>query len=176
MGLNFKIVPFSTVVDLRRRMVPPLSERCVGNIIWFSSTHIDKKEMELPDLVCKIKQGLSEFCDVYPQEFAGKEKDNLLFISENLQHVNDSYSDDQTMLTFSSWCGFPIYEVDFGWGKPTWVTTFGCSLRNVIFMMDTRDGNGIEAFVNMEESDMARFENDAELLKYASLNPSNAWT
>jgi shikimate O-hydroxycinnamoyltransferase len=176
MGLNFKIVPFSTVVDLRRRMVPPLSERCVGNIIWFSATHIDKKEMELPDLVCKIKQGLSEFCDVYPKEFAGKEKENLSFISESLQHVNDSYSDDQTMLTFSSWCGFPIYEVDFGWGKPTWVTTFGCSLRNVIFMMDTRDGNGIEAFVNMEESDMARFENDAELLKYASLNPSNAWT
>ncbi|MCI48144.1 vinorine synthase-like, partial [Trifolium medium] len=35
------------------------------------------------------------------------------------------------------------------------------------------DGNGIEAFVNMEESDMARFENDDELLKYASLNPSN---
>ncbi|XP_045821366.1 stemmadenine O-acetyltransferase-like [Trifolium pratense] len=173
MGLNFKTAPFSTVVDLRRRMVPPLSESYVGNIIWFSSTHIDKKEMELPDLVCKIKHGLYEFCDVYPKKFAGKEKDDLSFISGCLEHVNDSYSDDQTMFTFSSWCGFPIYEVDFGWGKPTWVTTFGSSLRNLIFMMDTRDGVGIEAYVNMEESDMARFENDVELLKYASLNPSN---
>ncbi|PNY09304.1 vinorine synthase-like protein [Trifolium pratense] len=71
-----------------------------------------------------------------------------------------------------SWRGFPIYEVDFGWGKPTWVTTCGSSLRNLIFMMYTRDGFEIEAYVNMEESDMARFENDAELLKYASLNPS----
>jgi len=73
---------------------------------------------------------------------------------------------------FSSWCWFPIYETNFGWGKPTWVTTFGCSHRNIIFLMDTRDGKGIEAYVNMEESNMARFEQDVELLQYASLNPS----
>ena len=27
--------------------------------------------------------------------------------------------------TFSSLCKFPIYETDFGWGKPAWVTVPG---------------------------------------------------
>jgi shikimate O-hydroxycinnamoyltransferase len=62
-----------------------------------------------------------------------------------------------------------MYEADFGWGKPTWVTTFGCSSRKVILLMDTRDGDGIEAVLNMEENDMAKFEYDVELLQNASL-------
>jgi len=39
--------------------------------------------------------------------------------------------------------------------------------------MDTRDGEGIEAIVNMEENYMTKFEHEVELLRHASLNPSN---
>jgi hypothetical protein len=40
MGLDFKTALFTMSVDLRKRMVPPLSEKCVGNIIWFSSIYV----------------------------------------------------------------------------------------------------------------------------------------
>jgi hypothetical protein len=60
MGLNFQTASFCMIVDLRRSMVPPLPEKSVGNILWFSSMMTNKKEMELEDLVCKIKEGLSE--------------------------------------------------------------------------------------------------------------------
>ncbi|WJX47043.1 shikimate O-hydroxycinnamoyltransferase [Trifolium repens] len=50
MGLDFKTALFSMAVDLRKRMVPPLSEKCVGNIVWFLSMFADKEEMELEDL------------------------------------------------------------------------------------------------------------------------------
>ncbi|KAK2437986.1 stemmadenine O-acetyltransferase [Trifolium repens] len=135
MGLDFKTALFSMAVDLRKRMVPPLSEKCVGNIVWFLSMFADKEEMELEDLVCKIKEGLSECCDVYLKMFGWKEKEDFSILSESLKQITG-----KNLFSFSSWCKFPMYEADFGWGKPTWVvTTFGCSLRNVIFLMDTRD-------------------------------------
>ncbi|KAK7246931.1 hypothetical protein RIF29_41802 [Crotalaria pallida] len=67
---------------------------------------------------------------------------------------------------------YSMYEADFGWGKPIWVTTSDCPMKNTIVFMDTRDGNGIEALVNLEEKDMALLERDVELLQYASLSPS----
>ncbi|KHN46039.1 BAHD acyltransferase [Glycine soja] len=82
---------------------------------------------------------------------------------------DDEESQIVTMFCCASWCRFPMYEADFGWGKPVWFTT---SESNSIVLMDTRDGGGIEALVNMEEQDMIRFERDVELLQYASLNPA----
>ncbi|RHN57285.1 putative deacetylvindoline O-acetyltransferase [Medicago truncatula] len=66
-----------------------------------------------------------------------------------------------------------MYEADFGWGKPIWITTTGCSSKNIIFLMDTIDGDGIEALVNMKDNYMAKFEHDFELFEYTSLDPNN---
>jgi shikimate O-hydroxycinnamoyltransferase len=158
-------------VDLRKRMIPPLSEKCVGNLVWF----LFVMNPELHDLVFKIRKGLCEFREVYPKKFGGKEKD-LSFIFECLKQVTTSFSesnyDDQSLILYASWCKFPMYEADFGWGKPIWVTTSTCPVKNAIVLMDTRDGDGIEAIVNMKENDMIMFEHNVELLQYASLNPS----
>jgi len=168
--LNFKTTSLRMAVDLRRRMVPPLSDKCVGNIVWF----LFVINPELHDLVYKIRQGLCEFCEVYPKKFGGKEKD-LPFIFECLKQVTTPVSEsdyNQSLIVSASWCKFPMYEADFGWGKPIWVTTSTCPVKNAIVLMDTRNGDGIEAIVNMKESDMVRFEREVELLQYASLNPS----
>ncbi|XP_031270307.1 stemmadenine O-acetyltransferase-like [Pistacia vera] len=70
-----------------------------------------------------------------------------------------------------SWCWIPVYQVDFGWGRPEWVTTTSNGMKNSILLMDTRDGLGIEALVTLEEQDMAVFERDDELLSFATVNP-----
>jgi len=168
--LNFKTTSLRMAVDLRRRMVPPLSDKCVGNIVWF----LFVINPELHELVYKIREGLHEFCEVYPKKFGGKEKD-LPFIFECLKQVTTPVSEsdyNQSLILYASWCKFPMYEADFGWGKPIWVTTSTCPVKNAIVLMDTRNGDGIEAIVNMKESDMVRFEREVELLQYASLNPS----
>ncbi|XP_068322225.1 hydroxycinnamoyltransferase-like isoform X1 [Pyrus communis] len=59
---------------------------------------------------------------------------------------------------------FPFYEPDFGWGKPPWVTS-GTEFKNLILLMDTRDGDGIEVSLNLKEEDMAIFESTKELLE-----------
>ncbi|XP_004511244.1 epi-neemfruitin B synthase L1AT-like [Cicer arietinum] len=173
MGLNLKTVPFSIAVDLRKRMIPPLSEKSVGNLIWFLTTFPDKEEMEVKDLVCKIKEGLSEFCNVCPKLFGGRDEDSLSSIHEFLKKITEPKTKKGTVINFTSWCNFPIYEADFGWGKPTWVTTYRCSWKNLIILMDTSDRNGVVANVNLEENVMAKFEHEVELLQLASLNPTN---
>ncbi|XP_057416026.1 stemmadenine O-acetyltransferase-like [Lotus japonicus] len=180
LGLNSKTTSFLIPVNLRRRMVPLLPDKCVGNMVWWYLVFnpvVDEREMELHELVSKIKEGLCEFCDVYPKKFGGSDKD-LPFISECLKQATSSpepcesdHEENQSMFIFTSWCRFPMYEVDFGWGKPIWVTTSECPAKNSIILMDTRDGDGIEAIVNMEEKDMTLFEHNVELLQYASLNP-----
>ncbi|XP_058752927.1 stemmadenine O-acetyltransferase-like [Vicia villosa] len=166
MGLNLKTSSFQMAVDLRKRMIPPLSEKCVGNIVWMSSMIADKEEMELKDVVCKIKQGLSEFCDIYPKLFGGN---NFSLLSEFMNKIIDLKSKKKDGIGFSSWCNFAVYEVDFGWGKPTWVTTCGCPWKNFVILMDRKDGNGIDAIVSLEENHMTKFEHEyVELLRYAS--------
>ena len=70
----------------------------------------------------------------------------------------------------SSWCRFPMYDVDFGWGKPVWVCVPNIRVKNLVLMMDTRDGHGIEVLVSLVEEEMERFEENQELLEFASLD------
>ncbi|KAK7399971.1 hypothetical protein VNO78_11169 [Psophocarpus tetragonolobus] len=168
LGLDFKRTSFRTAVNLRKRTVPPLPENSVGNLVWFLFL-LNPSQTELHDLVLKMKQALTEFCDTYGRQFGGKEKDTC-FITECLKQAG-SDEESGSLFCCSSWCRFGMYEADFGWGKPVWLTTTQCPVKNSIVLMDTRDGGGIEALVNMEEQDMAKFERDLHLLHYASLNP-----
>lgn len=72
------------------------------------------------------------------------------------------------LCNFTSWCRFPIYDVDFGWGRPTWVCSSNRPHKNVIVLMSTKGGEGIEAWFNMLEEEMAMFEQDTEFLSYVS--------
>ena len=76
---------------------------------------------------------------------------------------------------FSSWCNFGFYEADFGWGTPIWVSSIGSSgsmFMNLVILPDTRFGDRIEAWVTLDEQDMARLEFNPELLTFAYLDPS----
>lgn len=118
-----------------------------------------------------MKESLTSFCKRYAEKFIGEEWPKL--IMECMKETKQLFhGDDLAVYRYSSWCRFPIYEADFGWGKPIWVTIGGCELKNSIIMMDTRSGDGIEAIVNLEKEDMDVFEKDLELLQFASLNPS----
>ncbi|CAB4264178.1 unnamed protein product [Prunus armeniaca] len=73
-----------------------------------------------------------------------------------------------TLLNFSSYCRFPLYDSDFGWGRPTWVGSPALTYKNLVLFMDTKEGGGIEAYVSLEGEVMAKFECDSELLSYVA--------
>jgi hypothetical protein len=69
---------------------------------------------------------------------------------------------------FTSWCRFPLYEADFGFGEPTWVCSPSMPFKNLVVLMSTRDGHGIEAIVNILEEDAVVFDSNEELLPFVS--------
>ncbi|KAL3620091.1 hypothetical protein CASFOL_035003 [Castilleja foliolosa] len=54
------------------------------------------------------------------------------------------------VLMLTSWCRFPVYEADFGWGKPIWFCLAEMA-NNSAVLVDSRCGEKIEVWVNMKK-------------------------
>jgi shikimate O-hydroxycinnamoyltransferase len=69
-----------------------------------------------------------------------------------------------TDLSVVSWLGMPVYDADFGWGKPL-VMHRAVQLRaGVVYLMDD-DGGSVRILMSMEPQIL----NDLEHLLYANL-------
>ncbi|XP_048440774.1 acyltransferase Pun1-like [Pyrus x bretschneideri] len=160
-------------VNLRTRMVPPVPQNSVGCMVWiYTVSTAEDSVIELHDLVAQLKQNMTRFCDSYAQKFRGKDQWPVIF-QECLQESMVEFSrPNLVMYKCTSWCRFPMYEVDFGWGKPIWITVPSCTTKDCFILLDTKNGEGIEAYVNLEKQQLDVFERDEELLAFASLNPS----
>ncbi|XP_060671289.1 BAHD acyltransferase At5g47980 [Ziziphus jujuba] len=155
-------------INLRKQMVPPLSENFLGNLTDYFAVKTEGSEIDLKGLVAMLRKGMEGF-----KEDHGKGKFDWERRKEKLEVFGKLPKDDGIdNYNFSSWCRFPFYEADFGWGKPIWVSIAGMVFKNIIFLLDTKDGDGIEAWFIFEENYMALFESNKELLAFASLNPS----
>lgn len=153
-------------VNLRNRMNPPLPPHSFGNIWWFATAIVPTDgEQDFPSLVGKIRNSIEEIDSDYIKTLQDAEKS----MREKMKMAQMVYSGEVEMLSFTSWCNFALYQADFGWGKPMWVCSPGRPYKNVVLLVNTSDGEGVEAWVNLEENDMAIFETDSQLLSFASL-------
>ncbi|KAI3842051.1 hypothetical protein MKX03_014469 [Papaver bracteatum] len=86
---------------------------------------------------------------------------------EEYDHDDDEYNDYWLM----SWCNFPLYEIDFGFGKPDWVTTDAVEVldENDIYLMDARTGKGVESWIKLKPEKMDMFLNNNELIEFATI-------
>ncbi|KAM7488317.1 hypothetical protein LguiB_025801 [Lonicera macranthoides] len=168
-------------VNMRPRLLPPLPESCFGHMVWQAvaaykapSNGEDKADLhavlvsllresvgKLNDITGTIKgdegfRGLSKFREEMKELFCGEE--------------------DPDAYIFTSWCKFGYNKLDFGWGKPIWVSHIGGSLDpmfvNYLMLIESASGDGLEAWVCLDERVMAILERDPDFLAFASLNPS----
>lgn len=163
------------VVNLRRKLEPPLPDYSTGNLLWIAGARCrGNDESGLQGLVCKIRGGISKINGDFVKKLRGEKRKSVMY--ESLKEIGGLGSNEEVdCFGFNSWCNFGFYEVDFGWGKPIWVSSIGTSdsvFSNLIILNDTRLGDGIEAWVTIDEQDMARLECNPELLTFASLDPS----
>ncbi|KAM7480919.1 hypothetical protein LguiB_005502 [Lonicera macranthoides] len=165
--------------DLRRRMVPAVSsELSVGNILWLSIARYDNTTTYNDVEVEKQLVGLErEAIQKIKDEFLPKLQSNggYTTICEALEELHDKCSDKSlTPYTFSSWCKTGLDEVDFGWGKPVWVSFMpgiDVPFKNVVILMDGETNEKIEAWITLDHREMPVLERDHEFLAFASLNP-----
>ncbi|XP_038688319.1 stemmadenine O-acetyltransferase-like [Tripterygium wilfordii] len=176
-GAKKKSALLSTSVNLRRRAEPKFPQTSVGNILLLAAITINSEETDAGSFVSQMRETLSTINGDFVKSLQGDH--GLQSLHEYLRRLGESYSkgisNGDDIITFNSWCNTGTYSIDFGWGKPLWFPAFGSALGisgSVIQLVDTRSGNGIEAWVSLDEEIMAMVEHDKELLSVASVDPS----
>ncbi|KAJ4723781.1 vinorine synthase-like [Melia azedarach] len=163
-------------VNLRRKARPPFSEYFMGNcfgVVPFICKA--EEETELHNSVCKFREALAKLNEDFVNSLQGD--GGLVNFIEAIKRERETYyTNPIDMIVCSSWCNFGFYDLDFGWGKPVWVspldfTQVGANSNTIVFM-DTKDRNGIEAWVVLQEEQMVILERDKEFLAFATLDPS----
>ncbi|KAL6527491.1 hypothetical protein OROGR_016581 [Orobanche gracilis] len=164
-------------VNLRRRAEPPFPTECFGNFPGLAATSArNGSSFGLGHLVREMRDAIRKIDGGFVNRLHGDE--GLRGYHENLRLTWSEIPENADLLSISSWCGFGLYGSDFGFGKPVWLTRCdtGCDsgsrFINVVWLMDTRDGDGIEAWVTLDEKYMSVFEDDEDLGALALFDPS----
>ncbi|KAG2667863.1 hypothetical protein I3760_15G134300 [Carya illinoinensis] len=165
-----KFIRASHAVNLRARMVPPMPMHSFGNLWYNASAIVSPNENvdndnNLVILGSKLNTAIKQINDDCAKQL---QSDAILDSLKKAFERYHSITGGMESFNFTSWCRFGFYDVDFGWGKPTWVCCPNMPLKNLIVMMSTKDEQGIEAYVNILEEDSIIFDSDLELLPFVS--------
>lgn len=122
---------------------------------------VNSDETDWIHLVEKLRAAFKKISSDYINELLGENgfelvKNNFIQISKLLGQG------DCEIFRFNSYCRFPLYETNFGWGKPVWVSA-SFSTRDSIFMLDSKSPGGIEAWIVMAEDDMKKLEQEISI-------------
>ncbi|KAK1431304.1 hypothetical protein QVD17_07761 [Tagetes erecta] len=161
----------SHAVNLRKRLPSTLSENSIGNLMFVATTKCESEyQTTLHDLVGKIRDGVSKINSEFVNKLQGGE--GIKVMEEVIKGMKDCVN----YVGFTSWCRMGHYELDFGWGKPIWVSgsvSDGSAVYlDFVVLMDTPNGEGIEAWVNMDEEDLLVLKHNPHLLEFTSVDPS----
>lgn len=160
-----KIYSIFSIVNLRSRMDPPLSDNYFGNMsVSVASPLSMDDEDDFHNIVIPVRDAIKKVDKNYAKDLV-ETGGYPEFIMENVERFMNG---EVTTLAITSLCRFPLYEADFGWGKPVWIASARLLYSNLITFFDTRSGRGIEVWINLEEEEMAKFEVDKELLALIS--------
>nr|XP_004242673.1 vinorine synthase [Solanum lycopersicum] len=158
-------------VNIRQIIVPPLNENSFGNFFLVTSC-IASVENEWCSMVGKINSAIRRIDGNYVEKIRGE--DGFEFVNSNFKQVGElimSQGDDIRVLRISSWCKFPIYEANFGWGEPILTIVAFLGVKDNIVLLDSKEFlGGIEAWVVMADQEMTLFEQDEELQDFTSLD------
>ncbi|XP_020081200.1 putrescine hydroxycinnamoyltransferase 1-like [Ananas comosus] len=143
--------------DARTRVSPPLPQNFLGNAIFRTSA------------TAKVEDVLSnylEFGGERIQEATARLNDGFVrSLIDYLDSVDDvrglqkgAWAMPGTDLWVISWLGLPIYEADFGWGRPVFMGRACLQFAGLVFVMHGPEGDGgISVAVALEPENMPRF-------------------
>ncbi|MFS7917963.1 putative deacetylvindoline O-acetyltransferase [Helianthus anomalus] len=147
-------------INMRNKIFKNDLEKAAGNIL--SSVVVkmdDSRKITLNEVVAKLRRGKMEAREI-----------------RDVQEIGEKYACMVPMLIgdpsvqvywTTSFCWFPLYEVDFGWGKPVQVKYVIPEVNLVL--IDTPDNDGIEATIRLPEEEMLILQQDKELLAFIDI-------
>ncbi|KAJ7957629.1 Transferase [Quillaja saponaria] len=146
-------------MNVRKRVVPPLPQNSFGNLIVSICIECTEwSRAELKDLVAEMRKRIGEFRDHFAQRPNGRDH-AIQIICEPSKKVEAIMRDASIKPSiFTSLCNFGLYDADFGWGKPIWVSIPPPKHSIVTTFVDTSGVDGIETWVSLTEEDMVFFD------------------
>ncbi|XP_016581959.2 acetyl-CoA-benzylalcohol acetyltransferase-like [Capsicum annuum] len=154
-------------INLRGKSNLPSLEHALGNfyVTVVAALEANKSRKELTDFVSVVGGKTRDIA----AGFSNANIDDITSacVTYGTEVVSKLGQKDVDNYPSTSWCGFPWYGADFGWGKPCWVSSVSKNYEG-ISLLDTKNGDGIEAWVGLKEDDMAEFERDPEILSSTS--------
>ncbi|KAL0326946.1 UNVERIFIED_CONTAM: Stemmadenine O-acetyltransferase [Sesamum angustifolium] len=105
----------------------------------------DASNAAFHDLVSKLRSAIKKVNDDYIRE--AKTGDS--YLNDVSKLVSPIMNGELELCAFSSWCRYPVYEVDYGWGNPISFCTSFAPMKNTVILVNSRSGDGIEALIAM---------------------------
>ncbi|KAK4367225.1 hypothetical protein RND71_015105 [Anisodus tanguticus] len=153
-------------IGLRGKSNIPSSEHALGNFVMFGIADIEANQPreELNNFINLVGNTIWDTSVGIGK--ASVDDISSMYVNTYTKVVDKlRKGDEMDIYLCTSWCRFPWYEADFGWGTPFWVSSVSHGVE-AICLIDTKDGDGIEAWVSLTENDMAEFERDPHILTF----------
>ncbi|KAL6283256.1 hypothetical protein ACE6H2_014185 [Prunus campanulata] len=113
-------------VNLRPRIDPPLPQNSFGNICHFfmicssgDDDYDDEDEESCHGMVRRVREEISKIDKDYVKRL--QQGDEHFKFMNRLAQSSIRSGGKVVTSYFSSLCRFPLYDMDFGWGRPAWV-------------------------------------------------------
>ncbi|KAH7515591.1 hypothetical protein FEM48_Zijuj10G0042800 [Ziziphus jujuba var. spinosa] len=156
-----------------KRMETVLAENYFGNIsrVAISVPSIEKED-GFEGILKPVKESIKNINPEFVKTLQQIDGGHLDFLKQRSTQVSKG---EVISFSFTSLCRFPVYEADFGWGNRVFSGSARLTFKNLVTFIDTKIGDGIEAWINLKEEDMAKSEVDEERLEFVSqtLNAKN---
>lgn len=152
------------LVDMRRRTALPIPGNMCGNFGTMSIAQFipgDDSTVQLHDVVNRIHEGMSSTFSECAKASNGD--DIISIVTNKMLKMKEIFETTEIdVYLFNSWSRFPIYEADFGWERPEWVSSVYAPMEGIL-LLDSNDGDGIEAWVRLKENTMLHFQQMLEI-------------
>lgn len=131
-----------TLVNGRAKLKPPLPPNFFGNVLFASSTIATVGDLMVKPTcyaASKIRQALVQMDNSYL-----KSAIDYLELRPDLIHGPGRGADVYRSPNFGivAWIGLPMYDADFGWGRPFYMGPVGLSLEGKAYILPTPNNDG----------------------------------
>lgn len=120
-------------------------------------------KMELQDFIIFLKDTIQKKSLLFAKASTCDLFSMVAKFHDEIQQWEDN--DEVDVFMVSSLCSFPVYEIDFGWGK-LFLTSFGLRRSDMFWLHKTECGTGIVVQADLKQSDMEMFECDQDVLAF----------